>query len=162
MSISQDLNAPHNHEKCIEVALNKAKAHCERSGARLTRLRKEVLKLVWQSHSPLGAYSLIKQLEQTSSRDKVGPPTVYRALDFLVEQGLVYKVRSLNAFIGVSTHNQKKVTFLVCQECGFTEEVTNNSIQQAINLLASQHRFSVNHQVMEILGLCAKCKKKSL
>lgn len=102
-------------------------------------------------------------LEQNSERKRVAPPTVYRALDFLLEQGLIHKVHSLNAFVGCSHPKREHSDALfICLNCGFTEEVPSNSIQQAINLSASQNRFTVKEKVLEICGLCSKCKGASL
>ncbi len=157
-----NLNAPHDHTLCISHALEHASAVCAKRGVRLTQLRSKILSLVWQNHSPLGAYQLMEMLQKSSARKKVAPPTVYRALDFLQEQGLVYKLHSLNAYIGSahSSDNQPS-TFLVCGECGFTEEIHNKAIQQTINLLASQQRFSVTDQVIEVLGVCVRCRPQS-
>lgn len=157
------LTQDHDHTQCIRTALNKAEQICEHAGVRLTELRKQVLELVWQSHCPMGAYELMEMLEQTSDRKRVAPPTVYRALDFLIEQGLIRKVHSLNAFIGCANpsddHSHSDALF-ICLRCGFTEEVPSNPIQQAINLSASQNRFVVTDKILEVTGYCNKCKKQ--
>lgn len=153
---------PHDHNACISQALATAKQICERNGTRLTRLRRQVLELVWQSHRPLGAYALMDLLQSHSDRDRVAPPTVYRALDFLLECGFIHKVHSLNAFIGRQnpTHSGDTEALFICSQCNHTEEVHSTSIQQAINLNASQHKFTVNAQIVEITGLCFNCKKR--
>lgn len=151
----------HDHSKCVHKALEQAKVLCEKQGARLTRLRRQILELVWQSHKPLGAYTLMDMLADNSDRKRVAPPTVYRSLDFLLEQGLIHKVHSLNAYMGCSHPTQKDSEALfICGTCGHTEEIRSNSIQQAINLAASQHRFTVNQQILEVVGLCNQCKGK--
>ena len=76
----------HNHGHCISDAINSARQLCDERGVRLTSLREQVLELVWQSHKPLGAYTLIDMLAQASTR-RIAPPTIYRALDFLLEEG---------------------------------------------------------------------------
>jgi len=149
----------HDHTACIAKALKQADALCTRSGVRLTALRKQVLELIWQSHKPLGAYALMEMLEEASDRKRVAPPTVYRALDFLMEQGIIHKVHSLNAFIGCTNPKREHSDALfICLTCGFTEEVPSRSIQQAINLSASQQRFEVKSKVLEITGYCSECK----
>src|SRR3546814_13619005 len=90
---------PHDHDHCVSHALAEADSLCARQGVRLTALRKRVLELVWQSHKPLGAYDILAQLTEQDGR-RAAPPTVYRALDFLLENGLVHRIASLNAFIG--------------------------------------------------------------
>src|SRR5690606_10698879 len=97
--ISDTPHCPHDHEQCVSDALAAAEQVCERSGARLTPVRRGVLGLVWQSHRPMGAYDLLDTLAREDDR-RPAPPTVYRALDFLQEHGLVHRIASLNAFIG--------------------------------------------------------------
>lgn len=156
--LTHDLD--HDHNACIESALQQAHQICNRSGVRLTPLRKQVLELVWQSHRPLGAYALMEMLEASSDRSRVAPPTVYRALDFLLEQGLIHKVHSLNAYVGCShPKTDHSDALFICLGCGFTEEVPSQSIQQAINLSASQKRFTVKDKILEIVGYCAHCRE---
>ncbi|SMF15092.1 Fur family transcriptional regulator, zinc uptake regulator [Alteromonadaceae bacterium Bs31] len=164
MNTSEKISdSAHNHADCINAALRQAESLCQSKGVRLTKLRRQVFELIWQSHNPLGAYALMDLLEQNSERKRVAPPTVYRALDFLLEQGLIHKVHSLNAFVGCSHPKREHSDALfICLNCGFTEEVPSNSIQQAINLSASQNRFTVKEKVLEICGLCSKCKGASL
>lgn len=82
---------PHDHSQCVSTALAEADALCARQGVRLTELRRRVLELVWQSHKPLGAYDILAVLSETDGR-RAAPPTVYRALDFLQENGLVHRI----------------------------------------------------------------------
>src|SRR3954453_3718975 len=88
----------HDHADCVAAALGAAERLCARRGARLTELRRRVLELIWRSHEPIGAYALLDRLGR--ERGRVAPPTVYRALEFLIAHGLVHRIASLNAFIG--------------------------------------------------------------
>ena len=92
----------HDHEHCIDHALEQAAAICQKNGQRLTTLRQTVLKLVWSSHRPVGAYDILAMLSKGQERP-VAPPTVYRALDFLLEQELIHRIASLNAYIGCNS-----------------------------------------------------------
>lgn len=148
----------HNHQLCIESALKQAEERCLRENVRLTELRKQVLLLIWQTHKPIGAYALMEELEKHSDRSRVAPPTVYRAIDFLIEHGLIHKVHSLNAYFGCPNPLKKHYDALfICSTCKHTEEVPNNSIQQAINLSANKQRFQVERQMLEISGQCRSC-----
>lgn len=152
----------HDHTACITAAMHQAELVCQRAGVRLTQLRRQVLELIWQAHTPLGAYALMEMLEKSSDRKRVAPPTVYRALDFLIEQGLIHKVHSLNAYIGCShPRREHNDALFICIKCGFTEEVPSNSIQQAINLSASQNRFTVKEKILEIVGHCSSCRESA-
>jgi len=139
--------------------LQTARDICSDHSARLTELREQVLRLILEHGKPLGAYALMDRLEAASNRERVAPPTVYRTLDFLLEHRLIHKVHSLNAYVGnANPKRENSSVILICADCGMAQEVPNNTIQQAINLSASQHRFSVQKQVIEITGMCASCK----
>lgn len=149
---------PHDHRACIAEALDRAQAVCQRKGARLTPLRKTVLELVWQSHKPLGAYALMSMLEQEDTR-KVAPPTVYRALDFLLEHGLIHRVHRLNAYIGCPDPEQPHAgNLLICRECGVALEADAQPLDQALQQLAADHGFSAEEHTLEIVGLCRHCQ----
>jgi Fur family zinc uptake transcriptional regulator len=149
----------HNHGHCISAAINAARQLCNERGARLTSLREQVLELVWQSHKPLGAYTLIDMLAQASTR-RVAPPTVYRALDFLLEEGLIHRINSLNAFIGCPSPTQKHQShFLICQSCSVAVELDNAQLNLSIFDAAASAGFGVLSHSVEISGVCPSCQK---
>ena len=150
---------PHDHSDCVHHALHEAEAICRRQGTRLTALRKRVLELVWNSHKPMGAYDILAVLSEEDGR-RAAPPTVYRALDFLLENGLVHRLSSLNAFIGCSHPEQPHHgQFLICRECQTTIELHQSCISEAIGQAAQSINFSVEGETVEIIGLCAPCKQ---
>ncbi|EZQ18045.1 transcriptional repressor [Pseudomonas sp. G11-1] len=152
-------HCPHDHSQCVSDALSAAEQVCERAGARLTALRKRVLELVWQSHRPLGAYDLLETLAREDDR-RPAPPTVYRALDFLQEQGLVHRIASLNAFIGcASPEHTHQGHFLICRNCRVAIELDQSLIHPAIAKVADQMDFSVEAETVEIAGLCSQCRE---
>ncbi|MFP8968025.1 Fur family transcriptional regulator [Pokkaliibacter sp. CJK22405] len=149
---------PHNHQRCIDGALNTAKQLCHDRGVRFTPIRERVLELIWQSHKPLGAYELLPQLAADGFNS--APPTVYRALDFLQEQGLVHRIASLNAFIGCnSPAHQHTGYFFLCSNCGAALEIASDVIETAIQQQADKQSFKVEHQTLEVVGLCPACQK---
>ena len=148
----------HNHGHCISDAINSARQLCDERGVRLTSLREQVLELVWQSHKPLGAYTLMDMLSEASTR-RVAPPTVYRALDFLLEEGLIHRINSLNAFIGCPSPTQKHQShFLICQNCSVAVELKSQALNQSIIHAAADSGFSVTSHSIEINGLCPSCQ----
>lgn len=153
--------SPHNHTLCVNDALTVAESLCEQRQVRLTPLRKQVLELIWQSHKPLGAYALIDMLAKKSTR-QIAPPTVYRALDFLLEQHLIHKLETLNAFIGCTnpahTHPD---AFLLCDACGHAEELDSAQVTHAVHEAAATAGFRVQKQSLEVLGLCSQCQAKA-
>ena len=147
----------HDHSRCIDSALTTAQQLCAESGVRLTQLREQVLKIVWQSHQPLGAYAVMDVLSQESTR-RVAPPTVYRALDFLLEQGLVHRVNLLNAYIGCSHPDEPhQHNFLICKKCDIAVEFEAPKMDKAICDSAREQGFEISSQSVEVLGLCSNC-----
>ncbi|WP_419897895.1 Fur family transcriptional regulator [Roseomonas sp. USHLN139] len=149
-------------------ALAAAEARCLRSGAQLTELRRQVLALVLEADQPLGAYALLDRLK--AQRPGAAPPTVYRALDFLLEQGLIHKVERLNAFIGCveaghdhghdhghghgHAHDHQ---FLICGSCGATIELSDHAVAHALADAARRVGFQLRKTTVEAEGLCAAC-----
>lgn len=151
----------HNHGRCIQSALASARKLCTQRGARLTPLREQVLELVWQSHKPLGAYHLMAQLSEASTR-RVAPPTVYRALDFLLEQGLIHRINGLNAYIGCpSPEHRHPNHFLLCRVCGVAVEIDSETLNKSIKDNAKAAGFSLENHSLEVTGLCPSCRSKS-
>jgi len=148
----------HDHDACISDALTRAEAHCAETGAKLTPIRRQVLELIWQSHKPAGAYDLLAQLGKGGQ--KVAPPTVYRALDFLIEQGLVHRVESLNAFIGCAEpgHALQQEIF-ICRTCGTAQEINDPELGHRIQQDAKALGFQVERQAIEVVGLCRSCRE---
>ena len=148
--------ARHAHGRCVGRALSRAEALCRQRGARLTQLRRRVLELIWDNHKAVKAYDLLDRLSE--SEKSVRPPTVYRALDFLMAHGLVHRVDSLNAFVGCSgSDEQHNAQFLICQECGEVSELDGAVIGQAVAQQAALAGFKVRRQMVELHGECPAC-----
>jgi Fur family zinc uptake transcriptional regulator len=149
-----------DHGDCMSAALAAAERLCARRGARLTEIRRRVLELVWRSHEPVGAYAVLERLAR--ERGPVAPPTVYRALDFLIAHGLVHRIASRNAFIGCAHPDRDHIgQFLVCSDCGSAAELDDRRIDRAIRSGAEAAGFVVEHPVVELAGRCPQCRAKS-
>ena len=152
----------HNHQLCISDALEEARKLCRSRGVRLTAIREKVLELVWQNHKPVGAYDILAMLARDESRP-AQPPTVYRALDFLQEQGLVHRVSSIHAYIGCPhPGDSHKGCFLICQQCKTTIEVDHCGISQSIQSCVDDYGFTIAESTVELTGICRNCQSKSL
>lgn len=151
-------SADHDHIQCIDAALDRAAALCGRRGARLTRLRRRVLELVWQGHSAVKAYDLLAELGPVEGAAK--PPTVYRALDFLIAHGLVHRLESLNAYVGCPQPDAShEGQFLICNGCGDVSEFEAPAIRSAIAGQAADLGFAVRRQTVEVRGVCRRCRR---
>ena len=147
----------HNHEQCIKSGMDMAVDLCASRGVRLTTLRSRVLELILQSHQPVGAYDLLDLLKK--ERSNAQPPTVYRALNFLLDLGLVHRVKSLNAYVGCGAPNTNhNAQFLICSDCGAAAEISDKRLDKAINALAKDAKFSVIHRSVEVEGKCPNCQ----
>lgn len=148
----------HNHAHCIEDAIVRAEVVCGARGARLTDIRRHVLELIWQRHEPVGAYDLLDELRATHRR--AAPPTVYRALDFLMENGLVHRIESLNAYVGCPHPEQAHSgQFLICRNCGSIGELDDPEIADSVSERAARRGFQAERQTIEVRGLCADCSR---
>ena len=141
----------------VTYRLDAAAAACQRDGVRFTDLRRHVLGLVLAAEGPVTAYGLLDQLRDT--RRSAAPPTVYRALDFLMQQGLIHRVERLNAFIGCDegASHTHAAQFLICNTCGGVDEVDNPAVANAVGLAAAAKGFTPAHATIEIEGTCAAC-----
>lgn len=152
----------------LETTLDRAAARCARRGAQLTELRRQVLRLVLEAEQPVGAYALLDRLK--GLRGGATPPTVYRALDFLLEQGLIHKVERLNAYLGCAEagqgqhghgegegHHGHPHQFLICRRCGTTAEISDPAITAALASASADAGFTLHRATVEAEGVCADC-----
>jgi Fur family zinc uptake transcriptional regulator len=125
-------------------------------GVGLTDTRRKVFELVIKAGQPVGAYRLLEAMQDKGTR--VMPPTVYRALNFLQGKGLVHRIESLNAFIACTQHeHEHEGQFLICSDCGKTEELADESVSEMLREKASAHGFTLTQQTIELKGLCKEC-----
>lgn len=125
-------------------------------GARMTALRRNVLRALMEEDRPVGAYQLFDRLK---ARDAASaPPAVYRALDFLVDVGMAHKLQSVNAYVGCACfEHAHDAHFLICGDCCAAEEVPTTKIREQVDQDARAKGFVVERMVIETVGLCAKC-----
>jgi Fur family zinc uptake transcriptional regulator len=130
--------------------------HCRQRGLRLTPTRKRVLEMVVAADGPVKAYDLLDQLK--SEQPGAAPPTVYRALDFLLDNHFIHRLESLNAFVSCfhpdETHHGQ---FLICERCETVAEIHNGDIEQVLDDAARENHFQPSRQVLEIYGVCGDC-----
>jgi len=145
----------------IEARLDAAAEVCAGNGAQLTELRRSVLDLILQADGALTAYRLLDRLQET--RKGAVPPTIYRALDFLLKQGLIHRVERLNAFVPCSDAGQHRhvAQFLICSACGTVAEIEDHAVAQALARAAARAGFHPGNAVVEIDGTCAACARSA-
>ena len=149
----------HDHERCASAAIAHAEAQCAARAQRLTPMRRRVLQALLASHKPLGAYEIIERLAQ---KDRPAPITIYRALDFLRENGLVHRIESRNAFVAcVHNHGDTDlVVFLICERCGAVGEAPSAGVAEALKASSRAAGFAPKSPLIEIAGICSHCRER--
>lgn len=134
-------------------------ACCAGKGLRLTALRRNVMRALAASHTPLGAYDIVERL--AASGEGAPPMSVYRALDFLVAEGLAHRIESRNAFLACAHPHEAEevVVFLICERCGLTREVASHAVGRDLAWAARAAGFTPRQRVLEVAGLCAHCRE---
>jgi Fur family zinc uptake transcriptional regulator len=131
--------------------------YCGERDLQLTPLRRQVLEILARAPAPLGAYAIIEELAREQGK-AVAPPTVYRTLDFFLENGFLHKVESRNAYapcehLGHRHHG----ILLICERCGRTDEIESLRFDKMLQETAAKAGFSAQRRVVEVEGLCEAC-----
>ncbi|MCZ8108772.1 MAG: transcriptional repressor [Burkholderiales bacterium] len=142
----------------VPVAMAEAAESCEKRNLRLTPIRRQVLEALYASHRPASAYELIETLA-TGGEKKHAPVTIYRALDFLLDNGFAHRLESRNAFIACPFHHApgELVVFMICESCGGVDEAVSEPLSAALADLAGAQGFRPRARVIELAGRCAHC-----
>lgn len=160
MSLKSAFPAPdHDHGRCASDAMSHAERQCEARGQKFTPIRRRVLQALLASHKPLGAYEIIDDLARVMARP--APITIYRALDFLMGNGLVHRIESRNAFLAcVHNHDATPVVaLLICDRCGSVGEIPATPLAKSVAEMVDGTGFSPKLSVVEITGLCGHCQR---
>jgi Fur family transcriptional regulator, zinc uptake regulator len=149
----------HDHDRCAADAIGHAERVCAQRAQKFTPIRRQVLQALLSSHRPLGAYEVIDELAKSMPRP--APITVYRALDFLMQNGLVHRIESRNAYLACAHDHDAAamVAFLICDDCGSVGEIPALPVAQSLNAAARASGFTPKLSVVEIAGTCAHCQK---
>lgn len=149
----------HEHARNADEALARAERLCRERGLRLTPIRRKALEALHADHKPVGAYDLADRISPEGGR-RLAPISIYRALDFLVEQGFVHRLSSKNAFIACphGHGSDDVVAFLICESCGGVDEDCSATMRKAVSSISGERQFKPSYQVVEIVGLCEHCR----
>lgn len=154
----------------VAKRLEAAKEQSRLRGVRFTPLRQQIYALVLQANKPVGAYDLITQLQQIrlestdesankQTQKNVAPPTVYRSLEFLLSEGLIHQLTSLNAYVPCChPRAQHTAAFLICQHCQRVQECSSLPVQEMMSFAEQDIGFVVDHSVIELSGRCQNCQ----
>jgi len=154
--------APHDHGACINKAMEAAEAHCAANRLQFTPARRRVLEILLKEHKAMGAYDILPHLAEDGMSAQ--PPVAYRALDFLVSNGLAHKIERLNAYVACAHPDAHRggshsPAFLICRECSAVEEAQADVDATLVDTAARAAGFSIERMVIEAEGLCPQCHK---
>jgi Fur family zinc uptake transcriptional regulator len=153
---ADDCTHPHHHVHDAQAFVDAVKAVCVQRGLRLTPIREQVLGLIAAHRKPIKAYDLLEQMKAEVGAN--APPTVYRALDFLLEHGFIHKLSSINAYVACHHPSiEHSVPFLICDTCQSAIELEDESIAEDLRLKAEALGFHPRAQVLEVHGQCRQC-----
>lgn len=148
----------HDHGHCAENAIAHAEDICARRAQRLTPIRRQVLEVLAGSHKPLGAYEIMDRLGEGGGRP--APITVYRALAFLLGNGLAHRIESRNAYLACASNHASGATvvFLICERCGSVGEACSANVAATLTAAATSAGFKPTSPVIEVGGICSHCE----
>ena len=167
--MTHDCTAPHDHVHDAPSFVDAVERACRDRGLRLTPIRARVLGLIARQGKPIKAYDLLEQLRADNARtDKsddeesagaAAPPTIYRALDFLLANGFIHKLESVNAFVACHHPStaQHSVPFLICDRCHSAVELEDMDVVAALDERARALGFVPQAQTLEVHGICLRC-----
>lgn len=154
-------HAAHAHRHDADAFVRDVAKVCDERGLRLTAIRLRVLELVAEAKIPVKAYDLLDRLKDGPGL--AAPPTVYRALDFLLEHGFIHKLESINSFVGCHHPGEAhQVPFLICDRCASALEICDEQVATLLTRQARDRGFTPASQTLEVHGLCASCSGRSV
>lgn len=148
---------PHDHRHCASTVLSHADLLKEEHGLRMTPVRRATLEILLSKQKAMGAYDVLEKLAEQGFGNQ--PPVAYRALEFLVENGLAHRVRRLNAFAACTRPDKThRPVFLICRQCDAVAEAASDDVQSALITAAAKESFQIERTNVEVLGLCPACQ----
>ena len=152
-------SAPEHHVQDAAGFIAAVERACAERGLRLTPIRARVLHLIAEAGQPIKAYDLLDQVRRGEGPGAAAPPTVYRALDFLLANGFIHKLESVNAFVACHHPNAARhsVPFLICDSCHKAVELEDERIVANLDARARALGFVPQVQTLEVHGLCERC-----
>ena len=157
-------HAEHRGQACgtghTAATMARAEQLCRERGLHFTKLRHDVLLAVAETGKPMGAYDIAERLSGPDRR--VAAVSVYRALDFLTENGLVHRIASRNAFVSCAHEHGagEGLVFLICRSCGGIDETTSPEIEAGLGRTLERAGFRPASRILEVEGECGACHER--
>lgn len=149
----------HNHARCLNEAIEKAKKIFLSRKLKLTPLREQIYRQILTSHKAVGAYDILDRMRHEGR--EIAPITAYRILDLLDEMGLIHRLELQNAYYACFHDHtgDKNFITLICRKCGAIAELMDQKINHVFDALEKQVGFTKEKRILEVVGLCQRCHK---
>lgn len=134
-------------------------AYIAKLNFKITDLRRDILHILWEAHSPLKAYEILDRLRKI--RPNAEPPTAYRVLDFLVLQQIIHRLDNSQSYLLCHNHEKHEVAkqiIMLCKKCNDTIELSNQLLQNLLTEIAASYQFTLNNNIVELTGTCKNCQ----
>jgi len=144
----------------LNASISRVDEICRSNKLGFTDIRKLVFQIIIKNNKPIKAYQILDEIRNITNKPS-HPPTVYRAIDFLIENGFVHKLNSINSFVGCfhpKTHEE--CYFLICKKCNLYQECCDDSLKDRISKTAVHNKFVISNTTLEIEGHCLDCSQK--
>jgi len=144
----------------LNASISRVDEICRSNKLGFTDIRKLVFEIIIKNNKPIKAYQILDEIRNITNKPS-HPPTVYRAIDFLIENGFVHKLNSINSFVGCfhpKTHEE--CYFLICKKCNLYQECCDDSLKDRISKTAVHNKFVISNTTLEIEGHCLDCSQK--
>lgn len=146
----------HDHKHCMVDAMQSAQAHCTENKLQFTPVRRRVLEILLREHRALGAYDILEVLSGEGLGSQ--PPVAYRALEFLVRNGLAHRIERLNAYTACAHLGRAHApAFLICRGCNLVAEADTALAEGRLGDAARTAGFTIERISVEVEGLCPDC-----
>ena len=144
----------------LNDTINKVEQICKSNKLGLTQIRRQVFEIIIKNNKPIKAYEILDEISNINDKSS-HPPTVYRAIDFLIENGFVHKLNSINSYVGCfHPKAHKECYFLICKKCNIYQECCDDSLKDRISKTAVHNNFVISNTSLEIEGHCLDCNPK--
>lgn len=147
-----------NDGKRLAKAVERASEEFAAKSLRFTKLRQMVYEEIAATYASIGAYEILARMADKGTR--VAPISIYRAIDALLEAGVIHRLESKNAFFAcrrMDHRTGRRPLFLSCEKCGAVGEVDGQHIFDLIGEAANSAKFVARVKFVEVQGLCPRC-----
>jgi len=148
-------------DRRLAKAVERANQAFTDKNLRFTKLRQDVFQEIAATYTSIGAYDVLARLAEKGTR--LAPISVYRAIDALLEAGVIHRLESKNAYFACRKLDHtlgRRPIFLACERCNAVQEVDSEGIFETIDRLARAASFQPRVKFVEVSGLCRACASK--